>query len=93
MRAGGGIFALRRPRPYSRASAGMPLRGALRSKCRHLRLPHACAYHAARETHGCYNVAVREERALAGGRATRGPPLQHHPYQEHNSRFRQLIEM
>ena len=31
---GGGIFALRRPRPYSRALAGRTLRGALRSKCR-----------------------------------------------------------
>ena len=30
---GGGIFALRRPRPYSRAFAGM----ALRSKCGHCR--------------------------------------------------------
>ena len=29
--AGGGIFALRRPRPYSRALAGMPLRPASRS--------------------------------------------------------------
>ena len=77
---GGGIFALRRPRPYSRALAGRTLRGALRSKCRHLRLPHACAYHAARETHGCYNVAAREGRALAGGRATRGPSLQRRLY-------------
>jgi len=37
----------RRPRPYRRAFARMPLRSALRSKCRPL--PPPCAYHA---THG-----------------------------------------
>ena len=31
-------------------------------------------------------------RALASGRATFGPPLQHLPYQERNSQSRQLIE-
>jgi len=41
---GGGIFALRRPRPYSRAFARMPLCTALRSKRRPLLSP-PCAYH------------------------------------------------
>ncbi len=38
-------------------------------------------------------LAVPLGRALEGGRATFGPPLQHRPYQEHNSQARQLIEM
>ena len=65
--AGGGIFALRRPRPYSRAFAGMPLRGALRSECRyyHRLPPHAMP---PREPHVFHNDAAREGRALAGGR-------------------------
>ena len=32
-------------------------------------------------------------RALGGGRATLGPPLQHRSYQVRNSQSRQLIEM
>ena len=31
-------------------------------------------------------------QALSGGRATFGPPLQHRPYQERNSKSCQLIE-
>ena len=38
------------------------------------------------------NDAAWAGRALASGRATFGPPLQHRPYQERNSKSCQLIE-
>ena len=52
-RTGGGIFAVRRPRPYSRAFAGM----ALRSKCGHCRLHAHTMPHV--ETLILYNDAAR----------------------------------
>ena len=73
---GGEIFALRRPRPYSRTLRGYHC-DPNAAHCRHHEhtMPHI-------ETCSFYNDAAREGRALGGGQATFGLPLQHLPYRE-----------
>ena len=84
-RMGGGRGNLRAAKtpPLQSAFAGMPLRVALRSRCRHCHRLHARAM-PPMETHVFITEAEWEGRALGGGRATFAPPLQHRPYQERN---------
>ena len=94
---GGGIFALRRPRPYSRRLRGCPcashcdpdvaIAAAMRVPCR----PWKPTFY---NRGGMGRAgAFGGLRVRGGGRATFGPPLQHRPYPERNRKSRQWVEI
>ena len=89
---GGGIFAKTAKTPPLQSA----LRSASRPKAAHCRR-HARTMPPRMPPHEPVVLKRRGTphwlgRALASGRATFGPPLQHLPYQERNSQSRQLIE-
>ena len=94
---GGGIFALRRPRPYSRRLQGCPcashcdpdvaIAAAMRVPCRPWKPTFYNRGGMGRE--GAFGGL----RVRGGGRATFGPPLQHRPYPERNRKSRQWVEI